>query len=206
MLFKACEITCGTGVLAQLNGARGTVTDIIEVKVLFRYAVLFSKVQPTAYLTQAVKDVTRNSPDGLYTVPCGFVCECEGPTLDASKCLVCTNASRFDYSDLNDKKAPALHYCSPACRADHKQRHHRESDALANQALHSLEDMFQELDVPLTVTTVVFCCSACGKVPTGTEKLFNCGDCRQVRYCDRTCQKLDWWSGHNSKCRELRNS
>ena len=205
MLFNSCEIRGATGALAPLNGARGTATDITkDDEGLFRYAVRFDQQQPTEYLTHVVRAVT--SPEGLDIVPCGLVFKCEGPTPDASKCLVCAKPSRFEFPDLKDREAPALPYCSPACRAGHKHRLEKEGHALADQAYHSLESTFEELGVPLTVTTAVFCCSACGKVPTGTEKLLNCGACKQVRYCDRTCQLNDWRAGHKSKCRELRDS
>ena len=205
MLFNACEIRGATGVLAPLNGARGTATDIItDDEGLLRYAVRFDQQQPTQYLTHVVRTVT--SPEGLNIVPCGHVFKCAPSPPNPKQCLVCAKPSRFKYDDLKDSEAPQLNYCSPACRLDHKDRLKWERDVFADQAFHSLESAFEEEGVPLTVTTVVFCCSACGKVPTGTEKLFSCGDCRQVRYCDRTCQKLDWRAGHNSKCRELRNS
>lgn len=205
MLFNSCEIKCDTGVLAPLNGARGTATDIVkDDKGLFRYALRFDQQQPTSYLTHVVRTVT--SPEGLDIVPCGLVFKCEPSPPNPGQCLVCAKPSRFKYDDLNDSKAPKLNYCSPDCRLDHEHRLKKEGRALADQALHSLESVFEELGVALTVTTAVFCCSACGKVPTGTEKLLNCGACKQVRYCDRTCQKNHWKAGHKSECCKLQNS
>lgn len=205
MLFNACEIRGATGVLAPLNGARGTATDIIEDdEGLFRYAVRFDQQQPTQYLTHVVRTVT--SPEGLDIVPCGLVFKCAPSRPNPDQCLVCAKPSRFDFPDLNDSEAPMLHYCSPACRACHKHRLKRERNALKRQTENSMVSMFQELGVALTVTTVVFCCSACGKVPTGTEKLLNCGACKQVRYCDSTCQKKHWKAGHKSECCKLQNS
>ncbi len=122
MLFKTCEIRGTTCALTPLNGARGTVTNITKDDCgLSRYVVRFDSQQPSAWLTQAVADVT--SPQGQYIVPCGLVCE---PPPDSRQCLVYTKSSRFKYHDLNDTEASVLHYCSPDCRTDHKHRHKKE--------------------------------------------------------------------------------
>ena len=205
MLFHSCEIRGATGLLAPLNGARGTATDITkDDKGLFRYAVRFDQQQPTEDLTHVVRTVT--SPEGLDIVPCGLVFKRATPPPNPGQCLVCAKPSRFKFDDLNDSEAPKLNYCSPACRACHKHRLKKEGCALTDQALHSLEHTFEELGVALTVTTAVFCCSACGRLPTGTEKLLYCGACKQVRYCDSTCQKKHWKAGHKSECCKLQNS
>jgi hypothetical protein len=207
MLFNACEIRGGTGVWAPLNGARGTATDIIkDDQGLFCYKVRFDKQQHTEHLTHAVSVGAVTSPESLHIVPCGLVFKCAPSRPNPDQCLVCAKPSRFKYDDLKDSEAPKLNYCSPACRLDHKHRLKWERDVFGDQAFQSLVSAFEEEGVALTVTTVVFCCSACGKVPTGTEKLLNCGACKQVRYCDSTCQKKHWKAGHKSECCKLQNS
>jgi hypothetical protein len=207
MLFNACEIRDATDAWAPLNGARGMVTDIIkDDQGLFCYKVRFDKQQHTEHLTHAVSVGVVTSPEGLHIVPCGLVFRCASSTPNPGQCLVCAKPSKFKYDDFKDSEAPKLNYCNPACLSDHKQRLKWERDVFGDQAFQSLVSVFEDEGVALTVTTVVFCCSACGKVPTGTEKLRTCGTCRQVRYCDRNCQKLDWSAGHKSKCKELRDS
>ena len=196
MLFNACEIRGGTGVWAPLNGARGTATDIRkDDQGLLRYAVRFDQQQPTEHLTLAVRAVT--SPEGLYLVPCGLVFGCAAPPPNPGQCLVCAKPC---------EEATASRFCSPACRTDHKFRLKKEGCALADQAYHSLTSTLEELGVALTVTTATFCCSACGKVPAGTDKLLTCGACKQARYCDRACQLKHWHAGHKRECRQLQQS
>ncbi|KAJ0233292.1 Ubiquitin carboxyl-terminal hydrolase 19 [Hirschfeldia incana] len=44
-------------------------------------------------------------------------------------------------------------------------------------------------------------CSVCGKLSTK-----KCSRCKSVRYCSAECQKSDWNSGHNRKCKVFKSS
>ncbi|KAG2500120.1 hypothetical protein HYH03_001702 [Edaphochlamys debaryana] len=43
-------------------------------------------------------------------------------------------------------------------------------------------------------------CDGCGRCFT---KYFNCGGCRQRRYCSRACQVADWRGGHKAACKQM---
>merc|ERR1711964_304113 len=40
-------------------------------------------------------------------------------------------------------------------------------------------------------------CNLCGT----SNAVMSCGRCHQARYCNRDCQKADWFKGHKSFCR-----
>lgn len=43
-------------------------------------------------------------------------------------------------------------------------------------------------------------CAQCHKVPAAASTLLQCGACKAVSYCDRTCQKAHW-KVHKAQCR-----
>lgn len=48
-----------------------------------------------------------------------------------------------------------------------------------------------------------FKCAApsCGKAPTIGASLLRCGRCREVSYCDESCQREHWRAGHKAVCK-----
>ncbi|SMY26815.1 unnamed protein product [Zymoseptoria tritici ST99CH_1A5] len=43
-------------------------------------------------------------------------------------------------------------------------------------------------------------CTFCGGITPLPKPLLFCGGCKNIVYCDRTCQVIDWKSGHKSSC------
>lgn len=41
------------------------------------------------------------------------------------------------------------------------------------------------------------CCSYCGAAESENTKHLRCSACKQVLYCNKECQKLDWKKGHS---------
>ncbi|CAE6428038.1 unnamed protein product [Rhizoctonia solani] len=50
-----------------------------------------------------------------------------------------------------------------------------------------------------TVPVAQYMCSACGNPSDGSD-LKTCSGCRRTKYCDETCQKKHWISGHGDEC------
>ena len=53
-------------------------------------------------------------------------------------------------------------------------------------------------DQPPAGSTIVSTCRTCGKEGTNLRR---CGKCKNVSYCDETCQQLDW-KNHKKECRK----
>lgn len=49
------------------------------------------------------------------------------------------------------------------------------------------------------------CCLYCGKVERYDQRMQRCGRCRQVFYCDKTCQQSDWYR-HKALCQSTTTS
>lgn len=49
-------------------------------------------------------------------------------------------------------------------------------------------------------------CASCGKGSSPTDKVRRCTACRCVHYCNQTCQKTHWKSGHKRQCSALSQS
>ena len=82
MFFKRFELKVITGVMAPMNGARDTVTDICRDENFsqFRFGVRFDEYHHTPYLTLNVAQVlvpTRS--EQMYTTPYDLVFVCDSP-------------------------------------------------------------------------------------------------------------------------------
>ena len=47
-------------------------------------------------------------------------------------------------------------------------------------------------------------CAQCGKDAGPEVELVQCSACKQVRYCDKQCQRAHWYAAHKGQCKQFR--
>jgi len=82
-------------------------------------------------------------------------------------------------------KCKETFYCGPQCQKAHWQAGHRSACKAPSPAV-----MEKPESKPAST------CGACGK--EGVSK--TCSGCKQVKYCNRTCQSQHWKGGHKARC------